>query len=44
MSKTLNGAASGAPPVMRRDERHRVTLTLNGTERSASCAPRAAST
>ena len=40
MSKTPHGATLGAPPVMRRDQRHRVTLTLNDTERSASCAPR----
>lgn len=40
MSKTLRGAPAGTLSVMRRDERHRVTLTLNGSERSGLCAPR----
>lgn len=40
MSKTPRGAPSGTLPLMRRDERHRITLALNGSERSGVCAPR----
>ncbi len=41
MSKTTKGAESGeAAEVMQRQERRRITLTLNGRERSGYCEPR----
>jgi 2-furoyl-CoA dehydrogenase 2Fe-2S iron sulfur subunit len=41
MSKTTKGAESGKPAeVMQHQERRRITLTLNGRERSGYCEPR----
>ena len=41
MSKTKKGGApSSAFPVMRRQEHHRIALTLNGSARTGLCAPR----
>jgi 2-furoyl-CoA dehydrogenase 2Fe-2S iron sulfur subunit len=42
MSKTMKGGApSSALAVMRREERHRIALTLNGSPRTGLCEPRA---
>lgn len=41
MSKTTKGVVSGKPAeVMQRQEQRRITLTLNGRERSGYCEPR----
>ncbi|MEN7528682.1 (2Fe-2S)-binding protein [Cupriavidus sp. DL-D2] len=40
MSKTPKAAPVSAFPVMRRDERHNITLTLNGANRTGQCESR----